>query len=172
MIKLLVSLFNARSVGAAEKRTEICNFVKDQNIDILFPTEACLTSKGDEAKCADMCPAGHSARSSPRLSRRAGLAVIYRSSLQRYISVDATFDFDYTAFELMHLKLSVSQCSIHFLCLYPPPPPSKKNRLTESISFDQFPDMLEFCNHLKESLLILGDFNIHFVEQTEQPQLE
>jgi len=53
-----VPLFNARSVGAAEKRTEICNFLKDQNIVILFPTEACLTSKGDEAKCADMCPAG------------------------------------------------------------------------------------------------------------------
>ena len=28
--------------------------------------------------------------------------------------------------------------------------------------FDQFPDMLEFCNQLKGSLLILGDFNIHF----------
>ena len=121
-----------------------------------------------------MCPAEHRAKSSPRLTRGAGLAVIYRSSLQRYISVDATFDFDYTAFELMHLKLSVSQCSIHFLCLYspPPPPPSQKNRLTLSMSFDQFPDMLEFCNHLKESLLILGDFNIHFVEQNEQPQFE
>ena len=37
--KLLVSLFNARSVGTAEKRTEICNFVQDQNIDILFLTD-------------------------------------------------------------------------------------------------------------------------------------
>ena len=27
---------------------------------------------------------------------------------------------------------------------------------------DQFPDMLELCNQLKVSLLILGDFNIHF----------
>ena len=165
--KLLVSLFNARSVGTAEKRTKICNFVQDQNIDILFLTETWLTAKGDETKCADMCPAGYSAKSFPRLSRGGGLAVIYRSSLQRYISVDATFDFDHTAFELLHLKLSVSQCAIHFLCLYRPPP-SKKNRLTESMFFDQIPDMLEFCNQLKGNLLILGDFNIHF-DRAESP---
>ena len=85
--KLLVSLFNARSAGTAQKRTEIWNFVQDQNIDILFITETWLTADCDEAKCADMCPAGYSAKSFPRLSRGAGLAVIYRSSLQRYISV-------------------------------------------------------------------------------------
>ena len=152
-----MSLFNAGSVGTAEKQTEICNFVQDQNIDILFLTETWLTAKGDETKCVDMCPAGYNAQSFPRLSRGGGLAVIYRSSLQRYISVD----FDHTVFELLHLKLSVSQCAIHFLCLYRPPP-SKKNRLTESMFFDQFPDMLEFCNQLNGSLLILGDINIHF----------
>ena len=54
----MVSLFNARSAGTAQKRTEICNFVQDQNIDIVFLTETWLTAKGDEAKCADMCPAG------------------------------------------------------------------------------------------------------------------
>ena len=97
-------------------------FMQDQNIDILFLTETWLTAKGDETKCADMCPAGYSAKSFPRLSRGGGLAVIYRSSLQSYISVDATIDFDHTVFELLHLKLSVSQCAIHFLCLYRPPP--------------------------------------------------
>ena len=162
-------------MGAAEKRTAICNFVKNQNIDILFPTEACLTSQGDEAECRNMCPAGYSAKSFPRLSRGAGLAVIYRSSPHSYISVDDTFDFDYTAFELMYLKLSVSQCSVHFICLYPShqqeeqtdrvcvlfifsvciPPTSKTNRLTESLFFDQLPDMLEFCTQLKESLLVI-----------------
>ena len=94
-----------------------------------FFSQTWLTAKGDETKCADMCPAGYSAKSFPRLSRGGGLAVIYHSSLQRYISVDATIDFDHTVFELLHLKLSVSQCAIHFLCLYRPPP-SKKNRLS------------------------------------------
>ena len=56
--KLLVSLFNARSAGTAQKRTEIFNFVQDQNIDILSLTETWLTADFDEAKCADMCPAG------------------------------------------------------------------------------------------------------------------
>ena len=45
-----------------------------------------------------------------------------------------TSDFDHKAFELMHLKLSVSQRAIHLLCLYRPPP-SKKNRMTGSMFF-------------------------------------
>ena len=49
---LLVSLFNARSAGTAEKRTELCNSEQDQNIDILFFTETWLTAEGDEAKPA------------------------------------------------------------------------------------------------------------------------
>ena len=34
--KLLVWLFNAQSVGTAEKRMEICNFVQDQNLTFFF----------------------------------------------------------------------------------------------------------------------------------------
>ena len=45
-------------MGTAEKRTEMCNFVQDQNTDILFPTETWLTAKGDDAECVDMFPAG------------------------------------------------------------------------------------------------------------------
>ena len=38
----------------------------------------------------------------------------------------------------------------------------RKNRLTDSVFFDQFPEFLDSCNSLPGQLFILGDFNIHY----------
>ena len=74
-----------------------------------------------------------SAKSLPRLTRGGGIAVIYRGVLQHYSLVVTTSDFEHASLELiMHFKLSVSQCSIHFLFLSRPSP-NKKNRLIESV---------------------------------------
>ena len=77
---LLVACFNAHSVGAAERRTEIANFVVNRNVDILFITESWLRESGDEAKLCDLSPAGYSIRSFPRLSRGGGIAVLAKKN--------------------------------------------------------------------------------------------
>ena len=52
-------------MGTAEKRTGYFFFFSFFNFDILFLTETWLTAKGNEAKCADMRPAGYGAKSFP-----------------------------------------------------------------------------------------------------------
>ena len=107
--------------------------MQDQNIDIVFLTETWLTAKGDEAECVDMFPAG----TMQSLSHDFLVELAYLSSTVAPCKVTfqlVTSDFDHKAFQLMHLKLSVSQRAIHLLCLYRPPP-SKKNRMTKSMFF-------------------------------------
>ena len=70
---LLLSLFNARSVSTSRKKTEICNFITDNDVDIMLLTETWLRSSGDEAKCADLAPPGYS--STLFLAHRGLLAV-------------------------------------------------------------------------------------------------
>lgn len=141
--------------------------MQDENTDILFITETWLMAKGNEVKCVNLCITGYSTKSFPQCTCGGGLAVVYYSALQCNISVVTDFDFEHTTFELIHFTLSVSQHTIHIRCLYHPPQ-NKNSRLTESMFFDQFPDLLEFCNRVKGSLLILGDLNIHF-DQKDSP---
>ena len=53
-----IGLFNARSVGTDEKRTEIKEFVTDQAIDISFQTETWLRLSDDEIKCTALTSSG------------------------------------------------------------------------------------------------------------------
>ena len=49
------------------------------------------------------------------------------------------------------------------ICVYRPPP-SKKNRLTPSLFYSEFSDLLDFIN-LKTNVMLIGDFNVHFDER-------
>ena len=46
-------------------------------------------------------------------------------------------------------------------CVYRPPP-SRKNKLTDAMFHDAFPDLLDFCYNLSGKCIILGDMNVHF----------
>ena len=59
------------------------------------------------------------------------------------------------------MSLTLPQQNIHFFCLYRPPQ-SHKNKFTDSLFLDQFPDLLDHCNSLHGSLIILGDFSVHY----------
>ena len=47
------------------------------------------------------------------------------------------------------------------MCMYRPPP-SRKNKLTDSLFSEQFPDLIDTCNSLRGQICILGDMNIHY----------
>ena len=77
-----------------------------------------------------------------------------------YYCVTVSFVFSHLSCKLAQLTVTPLQL-ICFFCLYRPPP-SKKNRLTESAFFSEFGDFLEHCNLLRVKMLIFGDFNFHF----------
>jgi hypothetical protein len=160
---LKVATFNAQSVGAncSEKRTEISSFVLDHDLDLMFLVETWLKARGDEAVCADLAPSGYAVKSLPRpAGRGGGLAVVYRDSLAPHLTFKSSFPFDHSSFELLQVTLTSSHKVLHFMCVYRPWPTSK-NKLTEVMFFDQFPELLDYCNSLHGHVCLLGDFNFH-----------
>ena len=136
---LLLSLFNARSVSTSRKKTEICNFIIDNDVDIMFLTETWLRPSGDEAKCADLAPPGfsdHSILRSPGAAscRGAGIAFIFRDSLKQNVSCSTSFPFYRSFFQVAQLTLTLHNQRYNFFCIYRPPP-NKKNAFTDTMFF-------------------------------------
>ena len=94
-------------------------------------------------------------------SRGGGLAVIFKDYLSSRICFTTSFPFDHSSFELAQVSLTLPQQNIHFFCLYRSPP-SHQNKFTDSLFLDQFSDLLDRCNFLRGSLIILGDFSVHY----------
>ena len=108
--------------------------------------------------CVDLTPPCFKLLSFPRATRGGGLAAIYRDHFP--FSVKTTFPFTHSSFELVEPTLIAPQ-HIHFSRLFRPPP-SKRNKLSDSLFLSEFPDFLEYCNPLRGKRIILGDFNVHF----------
>ena len=165
---LSVALFNAQSIGPRVKRSAVNEYILSNDTDILCVTETWLRAAGDEAKCRDLAPSGHSTTSFPRSTSTCGggLAFIVSDRLLPHSAFTSVFPFSHTSFELAHLSLSLGQSHLNVFCLYRPPP-NKQNRLTDSLFIQEFPDFLEYANSLMGSLLIMGDFNFHFDNPTQ-----
>ncbi|KAL8611832.1 hypothetical protein ACOMHN_041294 [Nucella lapillus] len=157
---MTVSCFNAQSISRKRnKRVEIENVIRDESIDIMFITETWLKPQGDEAACVDLTPGGYSMRSFPRQARRGGgIAFITRNSLFEHATVTTEFPFDHNSFELVQLTLD-GHHRVSFFCLYRPPP-SKVNKLTDGMFFEEFSELLEHANVMGGKTVFLGDFNI------------
>ena len=104
---------------------------------------------------------GYSARYFPRRSHGGGLAVIFRGTLATNLTFKTKFDFDHTSFELIQVSVTLQTSALHFMCMYRPPP-SRKNKLTDSLFSEQFPDIIDMCNSLRGQICILGDMSIHY----------
>ena len=74
-------MFNAQSVGPRGKRTEIVEFIPDEDVDVMFLTETWRKTQGDEAKCADRSPPGYTFRSFPPVVLVVGIFCPYAYSL-------------------------------------------------------------------------------------------
>ncbi|KAL8562436.1 hypothetical protein ACOMHN_008580 [Nucella lapillus] len=106
-----------------------------------------------------MTPGGYSMRSFPRQARRGGgIAFITRNSLFEHATVTTEFPFDHNSFELVQLTLDGHQ-RVDLFCLYRPPP-SKVNKLTDGMFFEEFSELLEHANVMGGKTVFLGDFNI------------
>ena len=169
---LLVCLLNARSVGPSRRRSDISIFIQDNNIDIMLLTETRLPPAGDEAKIADLAPPEYSVLSFPRSAggsgaKGGGIAFAIWNSLKPRVSTTLSFPVQHPCFETAQLTLTYNMQQTNFLCMYSPPP-SKKNKFSDSMFFDQFSDFLEHSDGLPGKTLLMGDFNFHFENVEEK----
>ena len=141
-----VASLNAQSVKGNYmdcKRCEISTFIKDNGVDLSFMSETWLSAQGDKAKTVQLAPSRFDDKSFPRQSRSrgGGIATVYKSFLGPNITFKTNFDFTHTSFEVVKASITLQHNSLHFFCLYRPPP-NRRNNHTDSMSTEQLPDLL------------------------------
>ena len=126
-------------------------------------TETWLSAQGDEVKTAELAPSGFDVKSFPRQSRSrgSGIATVYKSTLGSNITFKTNFDFTHTSFEVVQASITIQHNTLHFFCLYRPPP-NRRNNLTDSMFAEQMPDLLDYVNNLTGFACLVGYMNIHF----------
>ena len=139
------------------KRCEISTFIKDNGVDHFFVKETWLSAQGDEAKTVELAPSGFDVKSFPRQSRSRGGGI---ATVCSNITFIANFDFTHTSFEVVQASITLQHNTLHFFCLYRPPP-NRRNNLTDSMFTEQLPDILYYVNNLQGFVCIVGDKNIH-----------
>ena len=162
---LIVCLFNARSIGTSRRRSDTSTFIQDNDIDIMLLTETWLRPAGDEAKIADLASPGYSVLSFPRSAggsgaKGRGIAFVIRDSFKPHVATTLSFPVHHPCFETAQLTLTYNKQLTNLFCIYSPPP-SKKNKFSDSMFFNQFSDFLEHCDGLPGKTLLMGDFNFH-----------
>ena len=102
-------------------------------------------------------------KSFPRQSQShgCGIATVYKSTLGSNITFKTNLDFTHTSFEVVQASITLHHNTLHFLCLYRPPP-NRRNNLTDSMFTEQLPDLLDYVNNLPGFACLVGDMNIHF----------
>ena len=118
---------------------------------------------GDEAKTVELAPSGFDEKSFPRQarSRGGGIATVYKSTLGSNITFKTNFDFTHTSFEVVQASINLQHNTLHFFCLYRPPP-NRRNNLTDSMYTEQLSDLLDYVNNLTGYVCLVCDMNIHF----------
>ena len=126
-------------------------------------TETWLSVQGDEAKTVESAPSGFHVKSFPRQSRcrGGGIAIVYKSTFGSNITFKTNFDFTHTSFEVVQASITLQHNTLHFFCMYRPPP-NRRNNLTDSMFTEQLPDILDYVNNLPGFVWLVGDVNIHF----------
>ena len=162
----IVASFNAQSMKGNDmacKRCEISTSIKDNGVDLFFVTETWLSPQGDEVKTVELAPSGFDVKSFPRQSRSrgGGIATVYKSTLGSSITFKTNFDFAHTSFEVVQASITLQHNTLHFFCLYRPPP-KLRNNLTDSMFTEQLPEFLDYVNSLPGFVCLVGDMNIHF----------
>ena len=85
-------------------------------------TETLLSAQ--EPKTVELAPSGFDMKSFPRQSRYhgGGIAAAYKSTLGSNITFKTNFELTHTSFKVVQASITVQQNTLHFFCLYRPPP--------------------------------------------------
>ena len=77
------------------------------------------------------------------------------------LSVQSQLSSEHPCFETAQLTLTYNKQLTNSFCIYRPPP-NKKNKLSDSMFFDQFSDFLEHSDSLPCKTHLMGDCNFNF----------
>ena len=155
-----LGFLNCQSVR--NKTSEIVHYVLDNDFDICALAETWLhADESDNRIISELTPDGYNFTHIPRMSRGGGVGVLLKSSLSfRQIN-----SFKASSFESIELMVtSVSVC-IRLITIYHVPP-SRKNGLSVTCFMDEFSQLLESLSTASGKLIIIGDINIHWNDQS------
>ena len=72
------------------------------------------------------------------------------------------FEFNHESFEIAQMSFTSRKEVLHCMCIYRSGPTrANKYKLTDGMFFDQFPELLDYCNFLHGKICFIGDFNFH-----------
>ena len=125
-------------------------------------TETWLSAQGEEAKTVELAPSGFDVKLFLCQSRScgSGIATICKSISDSNITFKTNFDFTHSSFKVVHASITLQHNTLHFFCLFRPPPNRQKNLLTMFI--EQLLDLLDYTNILPGLVCFVSDINIHF----------
>ena len=148
-------LLNVRSIK--NKSVVLHDFILDNKLDFLAVTETWLSENQDGSDIINsLTPNGHCFYSNPRDNRGGGTGVVIKSNIKLKQIKEKCF----TNFEHQEFVLKVV-INVVRLCVIYRPPPNSKNNFSFSQFYSEFSDYVASLSCLPESLLLLGDFNIH-----------
>ena len=115
-------IFNFQSVR--KKALDICDYIMQANVDLVFQCETWLRREGDESDCAALTLLGFCLKSFPRQSCTGdGLALFFTSNQSYKKIAVSSRNCVLTGFEICGVCISHDHQTAVFVSVYRPPPP-------------------------------------------------
>ena len=164
---LKVISINARSVR--NKADEIASLIIDEDVDICAITETWLSANSDtkdKVVLGNLIPPGFKLLHVPRSKTRnkasgGGVAVIYREHLK----IKKTPVTAFKSFECLEVLLTTGTGCTRLSVVYRPPPGGKSGHPT-GVFLDEFHQYIDSHSATNGDLLLVGDFNFHFEDES------
>ena len=135
----------------------------DNDIDICALAETWLRKDThDDRLIAELTPDGYTFNHVPRNGHGGGVGILTRSTLPIKILPSLA----HKSYESIHMTITCTSITLNVLCVYRPPP-SKKNGLTFKMFLDEFSELLDTLAVSSGKLLIVGDINVHWDNETD-----
>ncbi len=157
-IRARFSHWNARSIS--KKTASICDFVISNKLDVLAITDSWLNGDSrDDHALADLQSTlpDFDTYSIPRCSRSGGGVFLL---LRKGFKVTQNPCLTFKSFEVGDFTISSTVSSLRLIVVYRLRP-DRKNKLTSSVFFGEFPSLLESLATASSNLLLVGDLNFH-----------
>ncbi len=155
--KVRLGLWNARSI--LKKSAAVCDIIQSNRLDMLALTETWLTTDVNNNSLSEILHnlKDFSIVQIPRATGKGGgVTLLHRKAFSISIHTNS----QPKSFELLDASLKFKESICRVIVLYRPPP-SRKNKLTTNLFFDEFSQYMESTIITNEPILICGDFNLH-----------
>lgn len=145
------------------KRSKVCELIKQKNLDVFLPTETWLKRNTGSAVLRESLPNNYSFFHWAREGRGGGVAVTYTKTLKsrKIRLIDAT-TFEYVAAELKHSEWGKPLLIINVY--------HKKERKDSDFKnfLEELENLLFEAYRTNTSFLLTGDFNVWVDDKTEK----